>query len=522
MPPALPESAMRLPCLLGPLATLAFLANPAGAATRDDFLYGHAADGSNLPFRYFVPSGYDDAQAYPLILFLHGAGERGSDNEAQLNNNANGALQLVGDSQLALQPIFMIAPQCPTDGWWSGATLASAIGLVDQVAADYHIDPERIYVTGLSMGGMGTWSAITSQPTRFAAAVPMSGNGDANAAASVSALPIWFFHADNDPTVGVEGSDNLVAALRSAGASTIYTRYDSGGHGIWPVAYGHPLLFAWLVSQSRGNPSTITPPLLRILQPTSAGALSTQAPIIDLAGSADNDGDAIESVAWDRLGGESGVASGSSSWSAAGIALAEGANLLRVTATSASGSAAYGGHTTFNDSLRVTRTGAPPEPGSVVAAINAGGGAYLAADGTPYVADNAFAGGSTQVSTHAVAGTDDDVLYNDWRYGNFAYHLPVFDGAYTVELQVADTYNTTAGQRRFEVAIEGTNVLDDFDIIADAGVDTATVKRFDVTVSDGMLDITFTNGSAGSARLDALRVIRAGHDAIFLDGFEAP
>jgi hypothetical protein len=138
------------------------------------------------------------------------------------------------------------------------------------------------------------------------------------------------------------------------------------------------------------------------------------------------------------------------------------------------------------------------------------------------VADNAFAGGSTQVSTHAVAGTDDDVLYNDWRYGNFAYHLPVFDGAYTVELQFADTYNTTAGQRRFEVAIEGTNVLDDFDIIADAGVDTATVKRFDVTVSDGMLDITFTNGSAGSARLDALRVIRAGHDAIFLDGFEAP
>jgi len=513
---------MRLPCLLGPLAALAILAAPAAAATRDDFLYGHAGDGSNLPFRYFVPPGYDSAQAYPLILFLHGAGERGSDNEAQLNNNANGAMQLIGDSQLALQPIFMIAPQCPTDGWWSGATLTSAIGLVDQVAADYHIDPERIYVTGLSMGGMGTWSAITAQPTRFAAAVPMSGNGDTNAAASVSTLPIWFFHANNDPTVGVAGSDNLVAALRNAGASTIYTRYDTGGHGIWPVAYGHPLLYAWLVSQGRGNPSTITPPLLRILQPTSAGSLSTQAPFIDLAGSADNDGDAIDAVSWDRVGGDSGVASGSTTWSAAGIALAEGANLLHVTATSASGHAAYGGHTTFNDSLRVTRTGAPPQPGSVVAAINAGGAAYLAADGTPYAADNAFAGGSTQVSTHAVAGTDDDVLYNDWRYGNFAYHLPVFDGAYTVELQFADTYNAAAGQRVFDVAIEGANVLDDFDIIADAGVDRAIVKRFDVVVGDGMLDIVFTNGNAGSARLDALRVIRGGGDAIFRDGFEAP
>jgi hypothetical protein len=335
-------------------------------------------------------------------------------------------------------------------------------------------------------------------------------------------LPIWFFHANNDPTVGVEGSDTLVAALRNAGASTIYTRYDTGGHGIWPVAYAHPLLYAWLVSQSRGNPSTITPPLLRILQPTSAGSLSTQAPIIDLAGSADNDGEAIEAVTWNRVGGDSGVASGSTAWSVAGIALAEGANLLQVTATSASGHAAYGGHTTFNDSLHVTRTGAPPQPGSVVAAINAGGAAYLAADGTPYAADNAFAGGSTQVSTHAVAGTDDDVLYNDWRYGNFAYHVPVFDGAYTVELQFADTYNTAAGQRVFDVAIEGASVLDAFDIIADAGVDSAVVKRFDVVVSDGVLDIAFTNGSAGSARLDALRVIRGGGDAIFRDGFETP
>jgi poly(3-hydroxybutyrate) depolymerase len=327
----------------------------ADAATRDDFLYGNTDDGSNLPFRYFVPPGYDPAQAYPLILFLHGAGERGNDNEAQLNNNANGAMRLLDDANLALQPVFMIAPQCPTDGWWSGSTLASAVGIVDQIAASYHIDPDRVYVTGLSMGGMGTWSAVSADPGRFAAAVPMSGNGDTSAAPSVAAIPFWFFHAANDGTVGVEGSDNLVAALRNAGADVVYTRYDTGGHGIWPVAYTHPMLFAWIVSQQRGAPGTIAPPVLRIESPTDQPAWTTADATIDLAGSADDDGSAIESVAWDLLGGATGPASGTTAWSAAAIPLAEGANLIRVVASAPSEHAAYGGHTTFNDALRVIR-----------------------------------------------------------------------------------------------------------------------------------------------------------------------
>ena len=159
----------------GAIAAIALAFTVAHGATRDEFLYGNAADGSNLPFRYFVPPGYDGGQVYPLILFLHGAGERGNDNEAQLNNNANGAMRLLDDGNLALQPVFMIAPQCPTDGWWSGATLTSAIGIVDQISATYNIDPDRVYVTGLSMGGMGTWSAVVAEPDRFAAAVPMCG-----------------------------------------------------------------------------------------------------------------------------------------------------------------------------------------------------------------------------------------------------------------------------------------------------------------------------------------------------------
>ena len=502
-------------------AALALSLSVASAATRDDFLYANADDGSNLPFRYFVPPGYDGATPYPLILFLHGAGERGSDNEAQLNNNANGAMRLLDDDNLALQPVFMIAPQCPTDGWWSGGILLTAIGLVDQIAATYNIDPDRVYVTGLSMCGMGTWSAVTAEPDRFAAAVPMSGNGDTNPAGAVAAIPFWFFHAANDGTVGVEGSDNLVAALRNAGGSVIYTRYDTGGHGIWPVAYTHPLLFQWFVSQQRGAPSTITPPILNIESPTDQPGWTTEDATIDLAGSADHDTYPIDSVAWDLLGGASGAADGTTSWSAPGIALAEGANLIRVTATGPSLHDDYGGHTTFNDTLRVNRMGPPPPPGTIVAAINSGGAAYTAADGTPYAADNAFDGGSTQVSNVDLGNTSDDVLYNDWRFGNFAYHLPVYPGAYTVELQFADTYNSAPGQRIFNVAIEGASVLQDFDIIATAGTNTAVVRAFDVNVADGVLDIVLSNGSVGNARLDAFRVIRDGDgDSLFEDGFE--
>lgn len=333
-------------------------ASPAGAATRDDFLYGTSAGGNPaLPFRYFVPPGYDAAQAYPLILFLHGSGERGSNNESQLNNNANGAMRLLDDGNLALQPVFMVAPQCPSNGWWSGGTLETAISLIDQMAAQYHIDPDRIYLTGLSMGGMGAWSGATAHPDRFAAVVPMSGSGStaASTVQSVHSIPFWFFHAANDGTVAVAGSDDIVEALRKAGADTIYTRYATGGHVIWPVAYAHPQLFAWLVSQSRGRASDLPAPTLRIAQPTASDNRITTDVTIDLGGDADFGSFDPTSVAWGVDGGASGAAVGTLDWSASGIPLALGANLIRVTASGPSGSTSYGGATTVNDHLRVTR-----------------------------------------------------------------------------------------------------------------------------------------------------------------------
>ncbi|HEX6833374.1 MAG TPA: malectin domain-containing carbohydrate-binding protein [Rudaea sp.] len=500
------------------LLAAAFAANTAFAATPADFLSGTY---SGMPYRYFVPPGYNAANAYPLILFLHGVGEEGSDNSAQLNNNANGAMHLVDAQNLAVQPVFMVAPQCPSGGWWGGATTATAIAIIDQIAASYHIDPDRVYVTGLSMGGYGTWDAVTQQPTRFAAAVPMSGGGDTNAAASVANLPFWFFHANNDPTVGVAGSDNLVAALRDAGASVIYTRYDTGGHGIWPVGYVTPMLFNWIVAQRRGAPSTSAPPLLRIETPTTGSAFATQDATLNLTGSALFGGNALNSIAWNLRGGIGGTGGGTTSWSIVGVPIASGANLVRVIATGTSFSANYGGATTFNDALTVNRIGPPPAIGSTVVAINAGGDALAAMDGTTYAADSAYSGGAVQVSNVAVANTADDALYNNWRYGNTVWHLAVYPGRYRVELHFAETYNSAAGQRKFDVFVENTNVLHEFDIAAAAGVNTALIQTFDADVADSTLDIEIRNGSIGNARLDAFRVI-AGADDIFKSGFDVP
>ena len=337
-------------------ALAAVMSMPTPAATSADFQFAQtSAQNGALPYRYFEPPGYDPQQSYPLILFLHGAGERGNNNQDQLGNSANGAMHLLDNENLAVQPVFMVAPQCPSGSWWSGTTLRHALSAIDDIAAQYNIDPDRIYITGLSMGGMGTWSAVSQRPELFAAAVPMSGNGNTSFADSVRSIPFWFFHADGDPTVNVAGSDHLVAALRDAGARVIYTRYHVAQHGIWQKAYITPLLFDWLVSQRRGQRNEGTPPAVHITQPTDSLSLFTGAPSISLAGSVDNGGNTVDSVAWGVRGGAGGNATGTTSWSTAGITLAQGANLIRIVATGPSYYAPWDGNTTFNDSIRATR-----------------------------------------------------------------------------------------------------------------------------------------------------------------------
>jgi predicted peptidase len=220
--------------------------------------------GQSLPYRLFVPEGYDPAARYPLILFLHGIGERGDDNRAQLSVWP-APLRFVQPDVQAAHPSFFVAPQAPVDDLWTDIphfngpydssgiaitrSLQSVIHLLDSLQSAYSIDAARLYVTGLSLGGYGTWDIVHRQPGRFAAGVPIAGGGDPATAAGMTDTAFWAFHAVNDGAVHVSGSREMVAALQAAGAAPLYTEYPSGGHFIWDQAYATPGLPDWLFAQ---------------------------------------------------------------------------------------------------------------------------------------------------------------------------------------------------------------------------------------------------------------------------------
>ena len=240
------------------------LACSAFAATEADFLSGllpkSGAEPADLPYRYFVPKSYDPAKSYPLILFLHGAGELGQDNSAQLANNANGAMQLISDFNQATYPCFMLAPHTSDPQDWNFDVLDQVIRTIQLLETKYSIDKDRIYVTGLSLGGGATWQMITNYPFFFAAAAPMSGWGPGGwNDPRLVGMPVWNFHAADDDVVPVNSSDVVVADVRQLGGRVIYTRYANGGHNIWSAAYANPFLLPWMMAQKRNHPVTGTP-----------------------------------------------------------------------------------------------------------------------------------------------------------------------------------------------------------------------------------------------------------------------
>lgn len=223
-------------------------------------------DGAKLGYRLLIPKNYDAAQKYPLVLFLHGAGERGSDNAAQLKH---GTPLFLKPEVREKYPCFVIAPQCPPEEKWSTvkgwtgpepfareptAPMRLALGAIEAVAKEFSVDPDRLYITGLSMGGYGTWDAITRAPQKWAAAVPICGGGDATRIASAKNVPIWAFHGINDGAVPVERTRELFAALKAAGGTPLYSEYPYVAHDSWTLAYGEPELLPWLFAQRRGQP----------------------------------------------------------------------------------------------------------------------------------------------------------------------------------------------------------------------------------------------------------------------------
>jgi len=226
------------------------------------------ADGDQvLPYRLLKPQHYDPQQKYPLVLFMHGAGERGNDNKAQLKHVVH---IFTTPENRQKYPCFVLAPQCPTGkGWsevnWGAKThqqpekpsgpLAMTLQVIEQLKKEFSIDADRLYVGGLSMGGYGTWDVIARHPEMFAAAVPMCGGGDETTAAKIAKLPIWNFHGAKDPAVKVERSRNMIEALKMAGGTPKDTEYPEVGHDCWVPASKEPELLPWLFSQKRAPKS---------------------------------------------------------------------------------------------------------------------------------------------------------------------------------------------------------------------------------------------------------------------------
>lgn len=191
-----------------------------------------------------VPAGYekDPQKKWPLLLFLHGSGERGY----SINRIKSSPLAVLsGRSDF---PCIVVAPQCSPGEWWSPWELND---LLDRVEAQYRVDSDRVYLTGLSMGGFGSWALATEFPERFAAVAPICGGGDPHDVERIKNTPIWVFHGAKDPTVPIERSQEMVDALKKIGGNVKFTVYPDVNHDSWKPAYATPELYEWLLQQHR-------------------------------------------------------------------------------------------------------------------------------------------------------------------------------------------------------------------------------------------------------------------------------
>jgi predicted dehydrogenase/dienelactone hydrolase len=221
------------------------------------------ADGNVLPYRLLKPVDHIFGKKYPLLVFLHGAGERGNDNASQLKHAAK---EFADEERRRLYPSYVLIPQCPSDCRWvetdwkldahdfpmePSKPMKLVKELVDTMIENPGIDENRIYVTGISMGGFGTWDALARYEGIFAAAVPICGGGDLKIVSKLVDLPIWAFHGAKDPVVKVARSRDMIQALKAAGNDARYTEYPDAVHDCWTETYKDPELYAWLFAQSK-------------------------------------------------------------------------------------------------------------------------------------------------------------------------------------------------------------------------------------------------------------------------------
>lgn len=200
-----------------------------------------------LDYLLHLPTGYssNSDEKWPLILFLHGAGERGSDlNLVKLHGIAK-----VAETEPDF-PFIAVSPQCPKRSSWTAETQALFL-LLDHIESRYHVDKSRVYLTGLSMGGYGTWQLAAEEPERFAAIAPICGGGDPEYASRLKEIPTWVFHGAKDDVVPLYESVKMVEALRSVGGNPQFTVYPEAQHDSWTKTYDDPALYKWFSHNQR-------------------------------------------------------------------------------------------------------------------------------------------------------------------------------------------------------------------------------------------------------------------------------
>ena len=249
----------------------------------------HTYDTTTIPYRLFIPETNEKSKM-PLVIALHGSGERGDDNKKQIEYHRLATSWADPINQKG-NPCFVAAPQCPVGNRWVDVDwkkdsysfedisisneLLTVNDLIDSLIQEFPIDQSRIYITGLSMGGFGTWYMIMKYPHRFAAAIPMSGTSSPQTACIIKNIPIWNFHGEVDKAVPVGGSRKIISALEECAdkalyiedpnssivlnnatlkqnimnSKLLYTEYKGKGHAVWTESYNNPLLIEWLFSK---------------------------------------------------------------------------------------------------------------------------------------------------------------------------------------------------------------------------------------------------------------------------------
>jgi predicted peptidase len=253
--------ALLLPLAIATLAPLA----AAQQLTHDDIEFRKKEylnkKGERLPYRLFVPLGYDSNRKYPLLIWLHGGDGRGSDNVRQLNGGNQVGTHFFAGKEVQLQfPMFVLLPQCPSGDNWSDPDinqptkwLELTMAALADVRKEFSIDPDRLYLAGQSMGGLGVWSTLQAYPGMWAAAVVLCAYDNFTDVSVLARMPIWVFQGKDDDTVPVLLVQGMMKQLKKAHANVRYTEYPKVGHDVWNKAFAEPELLPWLSSQKLGQ-----------------------------------------------------------------------------------------------------------------------------------------------------------------------------------------------------------------------------------------------------------------------------